>query len=222
LNAVYSNLSDTIKEVKGTIHNPVFNLNNSVENKYWTLEEAIAAVPEEYKEKGLTIVFNTTLYDWKVYTFTGSDLINQWSNTSLWIKDLNETTSVKRISELYKDGGNIFNYETVNAGYYVNYPSGKLVINKDQINDWNASDYIRVTPNTKLMANATLYDRSFYDKDFNTIESFTGNLDANTPINIPFKFIALLLINFELFIYLAFIQISPILTKVLLSITIFS
>lgn len=185
LNALYSNISDTINEVKETIHNPVFNLNNNVENKYWTLEEAVAAVPEEYKKQGLTIVFNTALYDWKAYTFTGNDLVNQWSNTSLWINDLNETTSVKRISELYKDGGNIFNYETVNAGYYVNYPSGKLVINKDQINDWNASDYIRVTPNTKLMANATLYDRSFYDKDFNTIESFTGKLDANTPIDVP-------------------------------------
>jgi hypothetical protein len=185
LNSVYTHVNNVINDVKQTIHNPILNLNNIIENKYWTLSEAIVSIPEEYKIEGLTIIFKSNQFDWDTYTFIGN-IQSHWNREGFWIKKPEQQDIDKNINNLYKDGGNRFNYETSVKDFYVNYPSGQLVpaLDSDKGN-WYASDYIEVIPNTNIMANVVLYDRAFYDNNFKVVQSFTGRLEANTSISVP-------------------------------------
>lgn len=98
------NINDDISEVKGLLE--IFNVTESVplSTGYYVKSTAIAAVPEQYRKRGLIITFQYASGTWGSYQFVST--MNNWLNIGYWF-DYAGQTIVDMISTLGNQVDNI-------------------------------------------------------------------------------------------------------------------
>ena len=91
-------LKESIKTSAGGKGGNTFNVTDQVplESGFYTLDTAIAAVPEKNRSKGLCVTFETAVGKWVTKQFIGTD-ITSWESTASW-EDFGGAGTVKQVT----------------------------------------------------------------------------------------------------------------------------
>ena len=91
-------LKESLKSSAGGKGGNTFNVTDQVplESGFYTLDTAIAAVPEKNRSKGLCITFETAVGKWLTKQFVGTD-ITSWESAASW-EDFGGAGTVKQVT----------------------------------------------------------------------------------------------------------------------------